>query len=565
MSHPTRCARAAVSNSCSTPSSPNHSRPSPPHPPSTSPPPLLTPLYIRLPVSFRRPLLLSTTPPLPQPPQVVAIYKKPTLSSALSGAFMSKTCDLVAGCYRFSANWGVDEQPLMVRRRVEERSESSADHSMLVPEVMIEADQGLIREGSEGEGGEREVAEVESAGQALEWGPWQRAKSKGGVVLLDEPDAGEEVMWQRNLNLDVEVLPVYRYLPGTELHLLRDGRWVRMVVERQCERVNVYSGHVDGVYEPCIELVRRNHAPLLEPSMALHAEYLKYLGWVRSTYAFVVDALSGERLDIMCQCVKLQVEGGGDEHDALELVMHNVCSDAGQPVMVIGEAASGKSTFARLFLSMCMQQAHGMQLVPFLVTTIDLVRAIKQNNLSGDYLDGYLRTLYGPSSRQYVFLKQAMLERRLVLFFDGMDEVRPHCSVISGYKLVPYHDRSTTEFARIILPHKPYSDPTPTSLFEHSSTPGVSKSSQALAPPCKVMSIWPCTAPHRPAPSHHSYWVESRPFSLPGAHGTQVARRVLYHVLPQHARSHRDDKPAGWVLTGMARAMRQHEDPPAGR
>lgn len=47
-----------------------------------------------------------------------------------------------------------------------------------------------------------------------------------------------------------------------------------------------------------------------------------------------------------------------------------------------------------------------MQLVPFLLPTIDLVRTIKQSNLSGDYLDGYLRAIYGPSSRRFIFLKQ---------------------------------------------------------------------------------------------------------------------------------------------------------------
>ena len=61
--------------------------------------------------------------------------------------------------------------------------------------------------------------------------------------------------------------------------------------------------------------------------------------------------------------------------------------------------------------------------MPFLITTIDLVRVIKQNDLGADYLDGYLRSVYGPNSRRYLFLKQAMLERRLVLFLDGMDEV----------------------------------------------------------------------------------------------------------------------------------------------
>tara|TARA_B100000795_G_scaffold251343_1_gene220105 strand:- start:2822 stop:3511 length:690 start_codon:yes stop_codon:yes gene_type:complete len=51
------------------------------------------------------------------------------------------------------------------------------------------------------------------------------------------------------------------------------------------------------------------------------------------------------------------------------------------------------------------------------------VRIIKQNALGADYLDGYLRCIYGPNSRRYLFLKQAMMERRLVLFLDGMDEV----------------------------------------------------------------------------------------------------------------------------------------------
>ena len=92
-------------------------------------------------------------------------------------------------------------------------------------------------------------------------------------------------------------------------------------------------------------------------------------------------------------------------------------------MLVTGEAASGKSTFARLFIVTCLQQRPELQLVPYLLTTIDLVRIIKQNSLGGDYLDGYLRSVYGPRSRRYLFLKQAMLERRLVLFLDGMDEV----------------------------------------------------------------------------------------------------------------------------------------------
>ena len=76
----------------------------------------------------------------------------------------------------------------------------------------------------------------------------------------------------------------------------------------------------------------------------------------------------------------------------------------------------GKSTLARLLLVLAIQQRREVTLVPFLLTTIDLVRIVKQNALSGDYIDGYLRALYGPRSRRYALLKQAMLERRLVLF-----------------------------------------------------------------------------------------------------------------------------------------------------
>ena len=129
----------------------------------------------------------------------------------------------------------------------------------------------------------------------------------------------------------------------------------------------------------------------------------------------------------MLQCVKLRVDGAAaeDDADAFEAVARSTFSDEfARPIIVLGDAASGKSTFARLFLVLCIQQRRDPQLVPFLLTTIDLVRIIKQNSIGADFLDGYLRSVYGPRSRRYLFLKQAMLERRLVLFLDGMDEVR---------------------------------------------------------------------------------------------------------------------------------------------
>ena len=49
---------------------------------------------------------------------VVAVHKKPTRSSALAGAFVSKTCDLAAGGYCFDEAWASAEQPLLIRELV---------------------------------------------------------------------------------------------------------------------------------------------------------------------------------------------------------------------------------------------------------------------------------------------------------------------------------------------------------------------------------------------------------------------------------------------------------------
>ena len=101
----------------------------------------------------------------------------------------------------------------------------------------------------------------------------------------------------------------------------------------------------DGAPREAIELSPLNHAPLLDPSVDLDKEYMRYSSWVRSSYAHVVDALSGERLDIMLQCVKLRVEGSAEhlaagtlgssplaahdaqQQDAFDIVMREVSAE----------------------------------------------------------------------------------------------------------------------------------------------------------------------------------------------------------------------------------------------
>ena len=272
--------------------------------------------------------------------------------------------------------------------------------------------------GGGGEGGEGGGDGGDGGGEG-QWGPWAKATVAGDRLHLSGgPRDG--VVWERNMTLQVEALPEYRYDEGTEVRLLRGGAWIRCTLDAPHKSLaNLYSAVVGGAAEEAVELTSRNHAPLLDVTMDLASEYLKYGGWIRSTYSFVVDALSGERLDIMLQCVKLKVDGSGERSDAFEVVMREVCSEVedARPVLVIGEAASGKSTFARLFLVMCIQRQQ-LGLVPFLIPTIDLVRLIKQNDLTADYLDGYLRAVYGPSSRRYLFrhLSRDLCYSRLLHF-----------------------------------------------------------------------------------------------------------------------------------------------------
>jgi hypothetical protein len=184
----------------------------------------------------------------------------------------------------------------------------------------------------------------------------------------------------------VDELPVYMYPPHAQLRVLSADGWCRMSAgERHPTLPNVYTGVFEDGERFSLTLTRSNHAPVLDPLVDLGPEHLKYVAWVRSTFSFVVDALSGERLDIVLQCVKLRVEGGapGQQRDPFDVVMDEVTSGDAQSklVLVVGEAASGKSTFAR-FMVKCLHQRPELQLVPFLLTTIDLMRIIKQNSLA---------------------------------------------------------------------------------------------------------------------------------------------------------------------------------------
>ena len=85
------------------------------------------------------------------PGAVVAIHKKPTLSNALAGSFMSKTCDLVAGCYRYDGAAALCEQPVRLRRRIDPLTDEAAaplSAAAALPQPLLQKVVGLATDGS---------------------------------------------------------------------------------------------------------------------------------------------------------------------------------------------------------------------------------------------------------------------------------------------------------------------------------------------------------------------------------------------------------------------------------
>ena len=50
------------------------------------------------------------------------------------------------------------------------------------------------------------------------------------MLRLEESEGGEVIPWERNMDIEIESLPIYRYVEGSVLRLQRGSRWLRFVV-----------------------------------------------------------------------------------------------------------------------------------------------------------------------------------------------------------------------------------------------------------------------------------------------------------------------------------------------
>ena len=188
----------------------------------------------------------------------------------------------------------------------------------------------------------------------------------------------------------------YRHPKGSGLCLFhRAGGWRDVVVRETIDgsnwhRVTFSIRPGDETTEEAVVLLNPfNHSLRLLPSRDYDDAMRKYRAFVMSRYGFIADALTGERLSIEDQIIKLELSdantarGGTSGQDQL-LAMTNpvVNRNSGfrdvSRVLVEAEAAGGKSVMMRQCLHACCKWDHRDKndTVPILVLIIDLQRSM---------------------------------------------------------------------------------------------------------------------------------------------------------------------------------------------
>ena len=176
-----------------------------------------------------------------------------------------------------------------------------------------------------------------------------------------------------------------------------------------------------------------NHAPC-ELSQV---DFEKLRGWwmqmLLVQHSHIADALTGKRLDVMEQCVSINLygAGGNSNQDASTLSnwLHERHAERCQgsatakpaAALLTGPPAAGKTSL----LSQIVVHSLKTELVPVLIKVQSLQRRLLDSPevfaTAWNWVDAFLRLEYQDPT-VYRFLRQAMLARRLLLLLDGLDE-----------------------------------------------------------------------------------------------------------------------------------------------
>jgi ankyrin repeat protein len=165
-----------------------------------------------------------------------------------------------------------------------------------------------------------------------------------------------------------------------------------------------------------------------------------HLDCLRAQHANIPDALSGQQLSTLTECVPIGVEGHDADgkplavRDARSLCawLHDLRSSARTCALLTAGPAAGKTWLMSQLIMHALGQGDGRAeddgrepLVPVLVRAEQLQKRLAEQGAAfeaaNDWVDADLKLTCVPP--HYAMLRTAMHERRVLLLLDGLDEV----------------------------------------------------------------------------------------------------------------------------------------------
>ena len=237
---------------------------------------------------------------------------------------------------------------------------------------------------------------------------------------------------------------VRRYASGQSLAVRVDNGWVDAVVTH-ADQVGVHTLSKEGGQQLCAMLTPWRHAPRQLPLSEFEAAHHRFANAQLAIHSYITDALSGRKLDVLQQCVAINVgsslkgqsvESPTNVKDASSLAewlrtlharLQAIDTSVSLPacaLLTAGPAAGKTSLLSQVVVHLLNQRDR--ELLPIVVKVQLLQRRLLEESgtfaTAWNWIDAYLCIEHGLGSATYLLLRQALMARRAPVLLDGLDE-----------------------------------------------------------------------------------------------------------------------------------------------
>jgi hypothetical protein len=208
-----------------------------------------------------------------------------------------------------------------------------------------------------------------------------------------------------------------------------------------------YVTRIVGVVQPVLALAAEaaagSQVVLALPPMPADDGFASMRVWhldcMRAQHAYIPDALSGQQLNTLTDCVPMGVEGHDADgkplavRDARSLCawLHDLRSSARTCALLTAGPAAGKTWLMSQLIMHVLGQGDGRAeddgrepLVPVLMRAEQLQKRLAEQgaafDAANDWVDAHLKLTCAPP--HYAMLRAAMHKQRVLLLLDGLDE-----------------------------------------------------------------------------------------------------------------------------------------------